>query len=54
VSVTDALHGPRPGYDVLRGSATVRGMEGGYATVCLAGACSGVRVVWFALTVLPR
>jgi len=37
----------------MRGSAIVRGIEGSYATVCLAGACSGVRVAWFALTVMP-
>lgn len=39
---------------ILRGSAIVSGTERCFGAVCLAGACVGVRVLWLALTVLPR
>lgn len=44
---SDVRHG------LVRGRAAVRGIPGAYATLCLAGACDGVRVMWLALTVLP-
>lgn len=44
----------RPSCEFLRGSALVSGTERCFGAVCLAGACVGVRVLWLALTVLPR
>lgn len=54
---TDAvlrLTGPLLADGILRGSATVSGMDRCFGAVCLAGACVGVRVLWLAVTVLPR
>ncbi len=41
-------------HGILRGFATVSGMDRCFGAVCLAGACVGVCVLWLAVTVLPR
>lgn len=38
---------------LFRGTAVVRAVPNAWAVLCLAGACAGVRVAWFSLTVLP-
>lgn len=41
-----------PGRALLRGAALAHGGQaGGWATVCLSGACTGLRVLWLAMTV---
>lgn len=52
--VTETGRGPLLADGILRGSATVSGMDRCFGAVCLAGACVGVRVLWLAVTVLPR